>query len=99
MNQELQVAGQVFSVVKDITVTGLLFWLVFLLMTGRLVRREELDRERAERETCTRTGDYWRDKYLEAIGTAKAAVETVKVQIDALSAAVSALANRRGDAP
>src|SRR5688572_26113796 len=73
-----------FSIVKDATVTGLLFWFARMLITGQIVRKDELDQANERTKTAEGNAKYWEGKFHEER-------ETVKEQVGSLRETITAL--------
>lgn len=75
--------ASVFSVVKDITVTGLLLWFVRMLLTGEIVRKAELDAANIRTTNAVTEAKYWRDQFDAERQTAREAVGSLRETIEA----------------
>lgn len=94
----LDVLKTVGSLAKDLTLTSFLLWVLVMMMTGKLVRREELDTAVAQTNVCNTNvekaegkADWWRDKYLDQdkdtrkiLTTQGATIAQLKATIDTL---------------
>lgn len=69
-------------VVSELTVTGLLFWLVGMLMTRRLVTKAEL--EEANQRTVDQKTEtvYWREEFQKERRTSRESVDTLREAIE-----------------
>jgi hypothetical protein len=83
MPPELELVGQVANIAKDITLTGFLLWILAMMMTGKLVRREELDQANARTTTSEANAVWWRDKFLGVVDTTKESISTLKATVEA----------------
>jgi hypothetical protein len=80
---ELQLLGSVAGIAKDLTLTTFLLWILFMMMTGRLIRREELDSANKRTEQAEMKSDWWRDKFLGVIDTTRESISTLKTTVEA----------------
>lgn len=89
-------------VAGSLTVTGLLLWFVVMFLTGRILRREELEAERKrsaedltkERERTAaerQDGLFWRGRYLEVFGTAQESITALRQTTEATRDGMTAL--------
>lgn len=76
------VIASVFSVAKDVTVTGLLLWFVRMLLTGDVIRKAELDAANIRTETAKTEATYWRDQFHAERQTAREAVASLRETIE-----------------
>jgi hypothetical protein len=86
---------------KDLTLTSFLLWVLVMMLSGKIVRREELDTAvsriaEANANTTKAEGkaDWWRDKYLDQDAGTKQVLMTQGATIAALKATIDALPQR-----
>jgi hypothetical protein len=91
---ELELLGSLASIAKDLTLTTFLLWVLFMMTTGRLIRREELDQANRRTETAEANSVWWRDKFLAAIDTTKESIGTLRTTVEAGLAALTGRAPR-----
>jgi hypothetical protein len=88
VNNELEMIGTIAGIAKDLTLTTFLLWILFMLMSGRLIRREELDSATKRTEQAEANSVWWRDKFLGAIDTTKESIATLRTTVEAGLAAI-----------
>jgi hypothetical protein len=88
MEQNLDIAAQVAGIAKDLTLTGFLLWILYMMMSGKLIRREELDQANARTSTSEANATWWRDKFLSVVDTTKESISTLKATVEASLAAL-----------
>lgn len=71
-----------FSIAKDATVTGLMFWFVRMLLTGDVVRKGELEAANTRTEAAQAEAKYWRDEFHKERQTAKEAIASLRETIE-----------------
>ena len=86
-----EIIKNVATIAGQLTVAGLLLWFVVMFLTGRIVRREELEAERERTNTERENGIFWRDRYLGVFGTAQAAITTLQQTTEATRDAMTSL--------
>jgi hypothetical protein len=74
--------ASVFSVAKDVTVTGLLLWFVRMLLTGDVVRKSELEAANKRTDDQATEARYWRDQFHAERQTAREAVASLRETIE-----------------
>jgi hypothetical protein len=91
------------GIAKDLTLTSFLLWVLVMMMTGRLVRREELNTAIANTRECNDNvvkadakADWWRDKYLAQEDNTRQILTTQGATIAALKATLDAMITRQG---
>lgn len=96
MGPEVELLQSVLGIAKDLTLTSFLLWFLFLLMTGRVVRREELDTAVKTVEKADAKADWWRDKYMgneqsakEVLATQGSTIAALKGTLDSLLASMA----------
>lgn len=77
-----ELAASVFSIAKDVTVTGLLLWFVRMLLTGDVVRKGELEAALKDKETERQNGKYWEGKFHEERLTVKEHVNALRDTVE-----------------
>ncbi len=77
-----ELAASVFSIAKDITVTGLLLWFVRMLLTGDVVRKGELEAALKDKEIERQNGKYWEGKFHEERQTVKEHVSALRETVE-----------------
>ena len=92
--QELELLGTIAGIAKDLTLTTFLLWILFMMMTGRLIRREELDAANKRTDTAEANSIWWRDKFLAAIDTTKESISTLRTTVEAGLAAITGRARQ-----
>lgn len=81
------------SIAKDLTLTSFLLWVLIMMMTGRIVRREELTTAIDNVDKAEKKADWWRDKFMDTdrgvrdvLTTQGATIASLKSTLDAVLA-------------
>jgi hypothetical protein len=86
-----EVLANIATIAEHLTVVGLLLWVVTMFLTGRIIRREELDAERVRTETERTNGTFWRDRYLGVFTTAQESISSLSRITEGIRDAMTSL--------
>jgi hypothetical protein len=86
--QEVELLQSMAGVAKDLTLTGFMVWFIWQMMTGKIVRREELDQANKRTELCEANSNWWRDRYLTLGDTTRESITTLKSTVEVGLAAI-----------
>jgi hypothetical protein len=60
-----------------------MLWFIYQMMTGKIVRREELDQSNERTKTAENNTIWWRDRYLAAVDTTRESIATLRTTVEA----------------
>jgi hypothetical protein len=85
---EIELLKDAASIAKDLTLTAFMLWFIFMMISGRIVRREELDQANRRTETADAKSDWWRDRYLAVVDVTRESISSLKATVEAGLAAI-----------
>lgn len=87
-NAQLQILATIAGVAKDLTLTAFMLWFIVMMLTGKIVRREELDQANKRTSDAELKSDWWRDKFLGLVDTTRESISTLRTTVEAGLAAL-----------
>jgi hypothetical protein len=86
-----EVLANLATIAEHLTVVGLLLWFVTMFVTGRIIRREELDAEQKRTTVERENGTFWRDRYLGVFNTATESITSLRQITEGVKDAMTSL--------